>query len=92
MRAGVAHIEEIGRVTCGFYIRRLNRVFHPCCPEFGTVKGGHGLDKNKIKFKANGKSYEYLVVSDTAADAAAPVFAKPVSRELADSDGPTATS
>jgi hypothetical protein len=29
------------------------------------------LDKDKIKFKANGKSYEYLVVSETAADAAA---------------------
>jgi len=26
------------------------------------------LDKDKIKFKAKGKSYEYLVVSETAAD------------------------
>jgi hypothetical protein len=34
------------------------------------------LDKDKIKFKANGKSYEYLVVSEaaaaTSADAARP--------------------
>jgi hypothetical protein len=29
------------------------------------------LDKDKIKFKANGKSYEYVVVSEIAADAAA---------------------
>jgi hypothetical protein len=29
------------------------------------------LDKDKIKFKANGKSYEYLVVSEAAADTAA---------------------
>jgi hypothetical protein len=27
------------------------------------------LDKDKIKFKANGKSYEYLVVSEAAASA-----------------------
>jgi hypothetical protein len=30
------------------------------------------LDKDKMKFKANGKKYEYLVVSETAAIAAAP--------------------
>jgi hypothetical protein len=29
------------------------------------------LDKDKMKFKANGKKYEYLVVSETAAIAAA---------------------
>ena|ERR1700758_1478037 len=29
------------------------------------------LDKDKIKFKAAGKSYEYIVVSEAAADAAA---------------------
>ena len=29
------------------------------------------LDKDKIKFKANGKSYEYLVVSETVGEAAA---------------------
>lgn len=30
------------------------------------------LDKDRIKFKANGKSYEYLVVSEAAADSAKP--------------------
>lgn len=30
------------------------------------------LDKDKMKFRANGKSYEYLVVSETAADSAKP--------------------
>jgi len=32
------------------------------------------LDKDKMKFKANGKSYEYLIVSEAAvsADAAKP--------------------
>jgi hypothetical protein len=30
------------------------------------------LDKDKIKFKANGKSYEYLVVSEAAAGSARP--------------------
>ena len=30
------------------------------------------IDKNKMKFKANGKSYEYLVLSQTAAAAAQP--------------------
>ena len=30
------------------------------------------LDKDKIKFKANGKSYEYLVVSEAAIDSAKP--------------------
>ena len=29
------------------------------------------LEKDKIKFKANGKSYEYLVVAEAAADTAA---------------------
>jgi hypothetical protein len=29
------------------------------------------LDKDKMKFRANGKKYEYLVVSETAAPAAA---------------------
>jgi len=29
------------------------------------------LDKDKIRFKANGKSYEYLVVSEAAASASA---------------------
>jgi hypothetical protein len=29
------------------------------------------LDKDKIKFRANGKSYEYLVVSEAAAEAIA---------------------
>lgn len=29
------------------------------------------LEKDRIKFKANGKSYEYLVVSEAAADTAA---------------------
>ncbi len=30
------------------------------------------IDKNKMKFKANGKSYEYLVLSQTAANATQP--------------------
>jgi hypothetical protein len=30
------------------------------------------LDKDKMKFKANGKSYEYLVVSESAAGTAKP--------------------
>src|SRR5271167_1387128 len=30
------------------------------------------IDKNKMKFKANGKSYDYLVVSQTAAAATQP--------------------
>jgi len=33
------------------------------------------LDKDKIKFKANGKSFEYIVVSESAVPTAAP--AKP---------------
>ena len=30
------------------------------------------LDKDKMKFKANGKKYEYVIVSETAAPVAAP--------------------
>jgi len=35
------------------------------------------LSKDKMKFKVNGKSYEMLIVSESAAPAAAPAPAKP---------------
>lgn len=52
-----------------YHIRQLKPVERELIPINTPIE--FTLDKDKIKFKANGKSYEYLVVSESAADAAA---------------------
>jgi hypothetical protein len=52
-----------------YHIRQMKPVERELIPINTPIE--FTLDKDKIKFKANGKSYEYLVVSETAADAAA---------------------
>jgi len=52
-----------------YHIRQMKSVERELIPINTPIE--FTLDKDKIKFKANGKSYEYLVVSETAADAAA---------------------
>jgi hypothetical protein len=56
--------------TTDYHIRQLKPVERELIPINTPIE--FTLDKDKIKFKANGKSYEYLVVSETAADAAKP--------------------
>jgi hypothetical protein len=55
--------------TTDYRIRQMKPVERELIPINTPIE--FTLDKDKIKFKANGKSYEYLVVSETAADAAA---------------------
>lgn len=52
-----------------YHIRQLKPVERELIPINTPIE--FTLDKDKIKFKANGKSYEYLVVSESAAEAAA---------------------
>ena len=59
----------VRRGTTDYHIRQLKPVERELIPINTPIE--FALDKDKIKFKANGKSYEYLVVSETAADAAA---------------------
>ena len=60
--------------TTDYHIRQLKPVERELIPINTPIE--FTLDKDKIKFKANGKSYEYLVVSEaaaaTTADAAKP--------------------
>lgn len=52
--------------TTDYHIRQLKSLEKELIPVKTPIE--FTLDKDKIKFKANGKSYEYLVVSETAAD------------------------
>ena len=47
------------------------RCLHDREARAGACLGEFTLDKDRMKFKANGKKYEYLVVSETATVAAA---------------------
>ena len=55
--------------TTDYHIRQLKPVERELIPINTPIE--FSLDKDKIKFKAAGKSYEYIVVSESAADAAA---------------------
>jgi hypothetical protein len=55
-----------------YHIRQMKPVERELIPINTPIE--FTLDKDKIKFKANGKSYEYIVVSETAAAAATPSF------------------
>ena len=52
--------------TTDYHIRQLKSLDKELIPINTPIE--FTLDKDKIKFKANGKSYEYLVVSETASD------------------------
>jgi hypothetical protein len=52
--------------TTDYHIRQLKSLDKELIPINTPIE--FTLDKDKIKFKAKGKSYEYLVVSETAAD------------------------
>ena len=56
--------------TTDYHIRQLKPSDKALIPINTSIE--FTLDKDKMKFKANGKSYEYLVVSETATDAAKP--------------------
>lgn len=51
-----------------YHIRQMKPVERELIPINTAIE--FTLDKDKIKFKANGKSYEYVVVSETGAEAA----------------------
>jgi hypothetical protein len=55
--------------TTDYHIRQLKPVEKELIPINTPIE--FSLDKDKIKFKAAGKSYEYIVVSESAAEAAA---------------------
>ena len=55
--------------TTDYHIRQMKSVEKELIPINTPIE--FSLDKDKIKFKAAGKSYEYIVVSEAAADAAA---------------------
>ncbi len=57
--------------TTDYHIRQMKPVERELIPINTPIE--FTLDKDKIKFRANGKSYQYLVVSETAA-AAEPTF------------------
>jgi len=52
--------------TTDYHIRQLKPSEKALIPINTPIE--FTLDKDKIKFKANGKSYEYLVVSEAAAE------------------------
>ena len=56
--------------TTDYHIRQLKPSDKALIPINTSIE--FTLDKDKIRFKANGKSYEYLVVSEAAADPAKP--------------------
>ncbi len=56
--------------TTDYHVRQLKSGEKELIPINTPVE--FTLDKDKMKFKANGKSYEYLVVSEIAAEAAKP--------------------
>ena len=53
--------------TTDYHIRQMKPVEKELIPINTPIE--FSLDKDKIKFKANGKSYEYIVVSESAAAA-----------------------
>jgi hypothetical protein len=55
--------------TTDYHIRQMKPVEKELIPINTPIE--FSLDKDKIKFKANGKSYEYIVVSEAAADTVA---------------------
>jgi len=55
--------------TTDYHIRQMKPVEKELIPINTPIE--FSLDKDKIKFKAAGKSYEYIVVSESAAEAAA---------------------
>ena len=59
--------------TTDYHIRQMKPVEKELIPINTPIE--FSLDKDKIKFKAGGKSYEYIVVSESAA--AADAAAKP---------------
>lgn len=62
--------EYVVRTTStDYHIRQMKPVERALIPIDTPIE--FTLDKDKIKFRANGKSYEYLVVSEAAAEAAA---------------------
>jgi hypothetical protein len=52
--------------TTDYHIRQMKPVEKELIPINTPIE--FSLDKDKIKFKAAGKSYEYIVVSEAAAD------------------------
>jgi len=56
--------------TTDYHIRQLKPSDKALIPINTPIE--FTLNKDKIKFKANGKSYEYLVVSEAAIDSAKP--------------------
>ena len=61
--------------TTDYHIRQLKPADKALIPINTAVD--FTLDKDKMKFKANGKSYEYLVVSEAAVAAASADSIKP---------------
>jgi hypothetical protein len=57
-------------VSTDYHIRQLKPADKALIPVNTSVE--FTLDKAKMKFKANGKSYEYLIVSEDAVDATKP--------------------
>jgi hypothetical protein len=55
--------------TTDYHIRQMKPAEKELIPINTPIE--FTLDKDKIKFRADGKSYEYLVVSEAAADATA---------------------
>ena len=55
--------------TTDYHIRQMKPVEKELIPINTPIE--FSLDKDKIKFKAAGNSYEYIVVSESAAEAAA---------------------
>ena len=56
--------------TTDYHIRQMKPSDKALIPVNTAIE--FTLDKDKMKFKANGKSYEYLVVSEAATDTAKP--------------------
>ncbi|MGC1483180.1 MAG: hypothetical protein WA789_05245 [Candidatus Acidiferrum sp.] len=56
--------------TTEYHIRQEKHADQELIPVNTSVE--FTLDKDKMKFRANGKKYEYLVVSETAAQAPRP--------------------
>jgi hypothetical protein len=57
-------------VTTDYQVRQQKPSNQSLIPVNTTVE--FTLDKDKMKFKANGKSYDYLIVSESAAGASKP--------------------
>lgn len=53
--------------TTDYHIRQMNSAEKELIPINTPIE--FSLDKDKMKFRANGKSYEYIIVAETAAEA-----------------------